>query len=167
MRKPAIRVAMYADMAGVLALLRQLNPDDPYPDPAKAEAAWSAMLGSGLVTVLVAEVDGSLAATCTLAIIPNLTRGTRPFGIIENVVTHPKHRCQGCGTAVLAAALARAWEAGCYKVMLATGSRKPETLRFYESAGFERGGKTCFQAQPPGTTTGRTQAWRSGATILD
>jgi hypothetical protein len=40
-----------------------------------------------------------------------------------------------------------AWEAGCYKIMLATGSRREETLQFYESAGFERGGKTFFQAR--------------------
>jgi hypothetical protein len=49
----------------------------------------------------------------------------------------------------LASALKAAWDANCYKVMLATGSPKPETLRFYESAGFERGGKTFFQARRP------------------
>jgi hypothetical protein len=31
--------------------------------------------------------------------------------------------------------------------MLATGSRKRGTLQFYECAGFERGGKTFFQAR--------------------
>ena len=49
----------------------------------------------------------------------------------------------------LSATLKAAWDANCYKVMLATGSPKPETLRFYESAGFERGGKTFFQARRP------------------
>jgi hypothetical protein len=47
---------------------------------------------------------------------------------------------------VLRAALDNARQAGCYKVMLATGSRREETLRFYEQAGFERGVKTFFQA---------------------
>jgi hypothetical protein len=49
--------------------------------------------------------------------------------------------------AVLSAALETAWRADCYKVMLATGSRREETLRFYEAAGFDRGGKTFFQAR--------------------
>lgn len=35
-------------------------------------------------------------------------------------------------------------ERGCYKVTLMTGSKKEETLRFYEKAGFERGSKTGF-----------------------
>jgi hypothetical protein len=30
---------------------------------------------------------------------------------------------------------------------LATGSRREETPRFYEGAGFERGGKTFFQVR--------------------
>jgi GNAT superfamily N-acetyltransferase len=87
--------------------------------------------------------------SCTLSIIPNLTRGARSYGVIENVVTHPGHRRTGLGRSVLASALEAAWDANCYKVMLATGSPKSETLRFYESAGFERGGKTFFQARRP------------------
>jgi hypothetical protein len=50
---------------------------------------------------------------------------------------------------VLKFALAEAWAAGCYKVMLATGSREEATLRFYEKAGFLRGVKTGFIAYPP------------------
>jgi GNAT superfamily N-acetyltransferase len=147
MRQPTIREATSADLAGVLELYRHLNPDDPCPDPAKAAAAWSALLRSDLTTVLVADVGGIIASTCTLAVIPNLTRGTRPYGVIENVVTDPEHRRHGLGRAVLEAALKAAWAADCYKVMLATGSQKPETLRFYEGAGFKRGGKTFFEAR--------------------
>ena len=36
-----------------------------------------------------------------------------------------------------------------FEVMLATGSSRPETLRFYEGAGFARGGKTFFQVRRP------------------
>ena len=104
------------------------------------------MLDSGLVTVLVAEVGGCLASSCTLCIVPNLTHAARPFGVIENVVTHSDYRRRGLGHAVLAAALDTAWAADCYKVMLATGSQRPETLRFYERAGFKRG-RTAFQAR--------------------
>ncbi len=88
-------------------------------------------------------------SSCTLAIIPNLTRGARPYGIIENVVTHPDHRRTGLGRAVLRAAIDKAWSADCYKVMLATGSKREATLSFYEAAGFQKGGKTYFEIRRP------------------
>ncbi|SRR6266851_2542347 len=149
MSKASIRPAKRDDLTGVLDLYRHLHPDDPQLDAATVELAWATLLGSGMTTVLVADFGGSLVSSCTLAIIPNLTRGARPYGVIENVVTHPDHRRTGLGRSVLAAALKAAWDADCYKVMLATGSRRPETLRFYEGAGFERGGKTFFQARRP------------------
>ena len=144
----SIRTAIPTELAGVLNLYRHLHPDDPAPDAAAATAAWSAMTNSDLMKIIVAEVAGLLVSTCTLVTIPNLTRGVRPYGLIENVVTHPDHRRTGLGRAVLSFALDAAWKAGCYKVMLATGSRREETLRFYESAGFDRGGKTFFEARP-------------------
>jgi len=142
-----IRPAAHADLAGMLDLYRHLNADDPAPAPAKAELAWADLLRSDLTTVIVAVVAGLLVSSCTLIIIPNLTRGARPYGLIENVVTHADRRRTGLGRAVLAAALEAAWQADCYKVMLATGSQREETLRFYEGAGFDRGGKTVFQAR--------------------
>ena len=146
MRIVVIRIASGADFAEVLVLLRHLSPNDPPPDPAKAEAAWAALLESKLTTVFVADGGNGLASTCMLAIIPNLTRGARSFGVIENVVTHPGRRRAGLARAILATALEAAWNAGCYKVMLASG-RDEDTLRFYERCGFKRGGKTHFEAR--------------------
>ena len=146
---PVIRTAAADDLPGMLALYRQLNPDDTAPDPAAAATAWAALLRSGTTTVFVAEPPGGgpPVATCTLVVVPNLTRGARPWAMVENVVTNVSDRRRGLGRAVLAAALDAAWAAGCYKVMLATGSRQEATLRFYEAAGFLRGGKTFFQAR--------------------
>jgi GNAT superfamily N-acetyltransferase len=69
--------------------------------------------------------------------------------MIENVVTHADHRRGGLGRAVLQAAIDKAWSADCYKILLATGSKKEATLRFYEGAGFDRGGKTYFEIRRP------------------
>lgn len=65
--------------------------------------------------------------------------------MIENVVTDADHRRTGLGRAVLDAALDQAWKADCYKVLLATGSRRESTLRFYEGVGFQRDTKTYFE----------------------
>jgi GNAT superfamily N-acetyltransferase len=146
MEQIAIRPARDADLAGVLELYWHLNPNDMPFDPERGEAAWAALLGSPLTTVFVAENDSGLVASCVLAIVPNLTRGARSFGVIENVVTHASERRTGLGRAIITAALNAAWEAGCYKVMLASG-RDEGTLRFYENCGFKRGGKTFFEAR--------------------
>ncbi|MBL6080980.1 GNAT family N-acetyltransferase [Belnapia sp. T18] len=97
-----------------------------------------------------AEQAGEPVATCTLIQVPNLTRGTRPYAFIENVVTHAAHRRQGHGRAVLGASLAAAWAAGCYKAMLLTGSTREATFRFYEAAGFRCGEQTGLIARPIG-----------------
>ena len=149
MAEADIRPATPDDLTGLLDLYRHLHPDDPALDPAAAEQPWSVLLSSGLVVPFVADVAGLLVSSCTLAVIPNLSRGARPYGVIENVVTRAGHRRAGLGRAVLLAALQRAWCADCYKVILATGSRKQTTLAFYEDAGFLRGGKTYFEVRRP------------------
>ena len=144
MTDTVIRPASHDDLPGMLELYRHLNPRDPPLDAATAAAAWSTLIGSPGNTVFVADASGALVAACTLSVIPNLTRGARPYAVIENVVTHAAHRRAGLGRAVLTAALNAAWDAGCYKVMLASGRDEP-TLRFYETVGFKRGGKTFFE----------------------
>ncbi|WP_149538601.1 GNAT family N-acetyltransferase [Siccirubricoccus phaeus] len=143
-----IRAAAADDLPALLALYRHLNHEDPTPPPELTAAAWQAMLAMPGLTVFLAERGGEAVATCTLIQVPNLTRGTRPYAFVENVVTHADHRRQGIGRAVLAAALAAAWQAGCYKAMLLTGSKQDSTFRFYEGAGFRRGEKTGFIARP-------------------
>ena len=140
------------DLPGLLALYRDLHPEEPELNAEMAAATWEAMLTASGLTGTVAELAGLptiLGATCTVSVVPNLTRGARPYALVENVVTLASHRQQGLGRAVLEGAQEVAWAAGCYKVMLATGSRREETLCFYERAGFERGTKTAFQVRRP------------------
>ena len=51
--------------------------------------------------LLVAEVDGKVVSTVYLTVIENLTHNNRPFGIIENVVTHINYRNKGIASALL------------------------------------------------------------------
>lgn len=90
---------------------------------------------------------------CVLIIIPNLTRGARPYGFIENVVTHREFRNRGYGTTLLGHVLNYAWQQNCYKVMLLTGRKEPEVFRLYEKAGFIRGQKEGLIAYPPEPAT--------------
>jgi GNAT superfamily N-acetyltransferase len=145
-----VRFADSGDVPALLQLYRHLDPDDaltPLDDALKNRELLQLYSGSGII---VGCVDGALVATCTLIVIPNLTRGGAPYALIENVVTDAAHRNTGYGKTVLKAATEAAWRSGCYKVMLLTGSQRPETLQFYQAAGFEQS-KTGFQMRrlPP------------------
>ena len=132
------------DLAKLQELYVHLNPDDQPSSPEDAHAIFERFLRYPGSMILVGTVEGKLVASCTLVVIPNLTRNGRPYALVENVVTHAQWRKRGFGTALLAAAAERAWEHDCYKVMLMTGSKDPATLAFYGQAGFEQT-KTGFQ----------------------
>jgi len=140
----SVRPAGEGDLAAVLALLAQLNPDDAALEPGLAEATWREILARPGVETLVAELDGAVVACLTLVAVPNLSRGARPYALIENVVTDAAHRGRRVGRTLMDAAVARAWALGAYKVMLMTGSKKESTLGFYRAGGFTDD-KTAFQ----------------------
>ncbi|MEM7342850.1 MAG: GNAT family N-acetyltransferase [Chloroflexota bacterium] len=149
MTQPTVRQIRADEFPQLITLYQHLHPDDaPLPEADTLSVLWADILANPLLHYLVIELDQQLVSSCTLAITPNLTRGARPYGLIENVVTHQAYRQRGLGQAVLHKALEIAWQADCYKVMLMTGSKEPGTLRFYEKAGFNREEKTGFIAKP-------------------
>jgi len=140
----SIRAALPSDLEGLAALYPHLNPSDEPIAHDLATARLEAIKQIPGSAVLLGLLDDEIVASCTLIVIPNLTNGGKPYGLIENVVTHAGYRGRGYGTRILHAAAKAAWNAGCYKVMLLTGSKQPSTLKFYENAGFEQT-KTGFQ----------------------
>lgn len=143
-----LRAAGEGDLVAVLRLMRELNPDDPELSADLAKTTWLTMLGRAGLAVYVVELAGQLIATCTLLLVPNLTRNARPYALIENVVTLSAFRGQGYARAVLQFALTHAWQANCYKVMLSTSARSEGVLEFYRRCGFVDGIKTGFIAVP-------------------
>lgn len=145
MSKPIVRTIREEELPQLLELYRYLNEDDPVLDPAELTDHWRAMLADERMKIIVAEVDGKLAATCVLVLVLNLTRGARPYALIENVVTHADYRRKGYGRMVLEHALEYARNFNCYKVMLLTSSKMEGVHDFYESCGFRKRTKTGFE----------------------
>jgi GNAT superfamily N-acetyltransferase len=144
-----IRLLPTTDLHELLALYAHLHRADlPLPEPAVVQAVWQELMGNPRYRYFGGYVQNALVASCTLTVIPNLTRGCQPYGVIENVVTHADHRKRGHGKALLAHALAHAWSVGCYKVMLLTGRKDDATFQFYASAGFDPNDKQAFVAKP-------------------
>jgi GNAT superfamily N-acetyltransferase len=140
-----IRVLQHNDLNQLLALYKHLNPGDKaLPPQPQVDVVWDELLSSPRYRYFGGFVDAQLVSTCALTIIPNLTRGCAPYGLIENVVTHADHRNKGYGKALLQHAVESAWSDGCYKVMLMTSRKDPAVHRFYKSAGFDSGDKTAY-----------------------
>jgi GNAT superfamily N-acetyltransferase len=143
-----VRPAVAADLEGLIILYQHLNSTDRILAHDVAEERFSAILAQPGMTVFIGFAGEIAAATVTLVVIPNLTRNGASHALIENVVTHAEYRKQGYAGKVIQHAIARAWKAGCYKVMLLTGSKDPATLRFYENCGFVQD-KTGYQIRRP------------------
>jgi GNAT superfamily N-acetyltransferase len=136
------------DFRGISRLYRQLHPKDPVLHDGSDAAAFAQILGSPGLHLFVLEIDEAVVATTYLNIIPNLTRSASPYAVIENVVVEETLRGTGLGQQIMAATLQAAWDAGCYKAMLQTGSRTPATHAFYRACGFSPDAKTAYLARP-------------------
>ena len=145
-----IREITDADFGGLMRLYAQLGPNNPVPEKdGNALAVWQSILADKNHYIIVAEEDGKVVSSCVCVIIPNMTHVQRPYAIVENVVTDSEYRCRGYATACLDRAREIAESENCYKIMLATGSKRESTIRFYERAGYDRTQKTAFIQRLP------------------
>lgn len=139
-----IREISENDLDGLLMLYTQLHGNQ-YPDKdGRVMSVWEDILRDKNHHIIVAEENGVLVSSCVCVIVRNLTHDQRPYALIENVVTDQKYRKKGYATACLNFAREIAIHENCYKMMLLTGSKSEETLRFYERAGYNRRDKTAF-----------------------
>ncbi|MEU7755141.1 GNAT family N-acetyltransferase [Micromonospora sp. NPDC049171] len=142
------RAARPDDFEQIIRLYRQLNADDPVLEDGSDEAAFQQIVSSPGLHLFVLELDGTVVATTYLNVIPNLSRSAAPYAVIENVVVDESRRGTGLGRQIMAGTLRAAWDAGCYKAMLMTGSRSPATHAFYRACGFSADVKTAYLARP-------------------
>jgi GNAT superfamily N-acetyltransferase len=136
----------------LLELYDHLHGNDDELPPGTAQQRWDEILAMPGHTVFGVRVEGKLIGSCVVQTVPNLTRGGRPYAVMENVVVHADHRGRGVGTAMIRSALDEAWRAGCYKVMLLTGADNQHTRHFYEDAGFNGRAKRGYVATPSTST---------------
>lgn len=135
-----VRSATHDDLPGLLPLYRQLSLDQASytdPDPAAAAAQLDRILASDAFDLLVAVLDdGTIAGTATVAIVPNLSSGARPWCAVEAVVVDEAARGTGVGRAIMERAIAIAREHGCYKVELQSRHERTWAHGFYAALGF-------------------------------
>jgi len=86
---PNAKLAQAADLASLLELYRLAEVSSSAEPIERAEQIWLEMLSHNGVEVFVSTVEAQIVATCMLITAPNLLRGGRRHGFLENVVTHP------------------------------------------------------------------------------
>ncbi|MBR3340384.1 MAG: GNAT family N-acetyltransferase [Clostridiales bacterium] len=139
-----IREANINDLEEILQLYLYLHEESVPEQNEHLTDTWEQIINDSNHHLIVKEIGGKIVSSCVCVIIPNLTRNVRPYAFVENVVTHADYRGKGYATDCLNYAKEIALKENCYKMMLLTGSKRPETLRFYENAGYNSNDKTAF-----------------------
>jgi GNAT superfamily N-acetyltransferase len=132
-----VRDAVESDLEALLGLYVQLSAGNAPTTVEDARPGLRAMLVDERVRLLVVEVEGRIAGTATLVVVPNLTHGGQPWAQVENVVVDEAVRGTGVGKSLMDVCVRIAWEAGCYKLQLQSADHREGAHRFYERLGFE------------------------------
>jgi GNAT superfamily N-acetyltransferase len=131
------------ELFSLLELYRQLNSDD-FINEITAKTVWENIKNQD-IKYFVAKENGKIIASCYICIIPNLTRGGKSIGFIENMITNVKYRRKGIGKTVMENAIQYAKEQNCYKVLLQSGNKRTDAHPFYEKLGFDSTSKKAFE----------------------
>lgn len=139
-----LREAVESDLADVLALYEGIEDrsQDVLSLP-EARALWAQFARYPNYRLWVAcdpAQQGAVVGSYALLVMHNLAHRGAPSAIVEDVVVAARRQGQGIGRQMMAHALERAREAGCYKLALSSNARRAGAHAFYESLGFARHG---------------------------
>ncbi|MDH5671951.1 MAG: GNAT family N-acetyltransferase [Myxococcales bacterium] len=147
--KATIRGFCRSNLDALLRLYRHLHERDEAPPPrAELERIWNGLVDDVQQLYLGAFVGEQLVSACNAAIVPNLTRGARPYAVVQNVVTDPQHRRRGIGSATLEALIGRCRARRCYKIMWMSATGRDSAHAFYTRIGFDPDAKQAFVYKP-------------------
>lgn len=136
-----IREATRSDLGAILRLLRELGEETSTQSgtvrmSSATVRAWTRIENDPERTVLVAERRGQIIGTLDLIMIANLTHDAQPWAVIDNMVVDAAYRRTGIGRALVEEAIARAIQAGCYKIEMLAHESQGNAYEFCRAMGF-------------------------------
>jgi GNAT superfamily N-acetyltransferase len=137
-RDLGLRRAQVADVPAIVRLIveDQISAARESADLAPYEGAFRRIDADPAQLLLAAVVDGEVAGTLQLTVIPGLSRVGALRGQVEAVRVRADLRGRGIGEAMVRWAVEEARRRGCALVQLTTDKRRTDAHRFYARLGF-------------------------------
>jgi N-acetylglutamate synthase-like GNAT family acetyltransferase len=86
--------------------------------------------------LLVYEAGGEILGTVTLNICLQALHGSRPYGVIENIIVHENHRGKNIGQKLLQYIEDYCRSIDCHRIMLLSNSQRLKAHQFFEREGY-------------------------------
>jgi len=132
------------ELMSLLELYKQLDPNDDIINEFTAKNIWSNIENQN-IKYFVAKENEKIVVSCYICIIPNLTRGGKSIGFIENVITDMEYRGRGIGKKIMEMAIKYAKDNNCYKAVLQSGNKRIAAHQLYEKLGFNGESKKAYE----------------------
>lgn len=134
-----IRKASRKDLPAVLQLLAEMDGERSLP-LSHASRIYREMSSYPSYSCYLALYAAQPVGTFTLLVFPTLVHDGAREAIVDGVVVSSLWRGRGVGAAMMAEAMRLAGQAGCYKLMLSSNSKREDAHRFYRQLGFRQHG---------------------------
>jgi GNAT superfamily N-acetyltransferase len=133
-----IRIARDEDLLEILKLYAQQDIDDgEILELKNAVTIFNRIKLYPDYHVYVAEIDGKIVGTFSLAIMDNLAHMGSKSGLIEDVVVIQSLQRHGIGRQMMKFAIEECKNKLCYKVSLSSNLNRKNSHKFYKSIGFK------------------------------
>lgn len=87
--------------------------------------------------LLVFDAGGEILGTVTLNICIQALHGTRPYGVVENIIVHENHRSKSIGQQLLQYVEEYCRSINCHRIMLLSNSTRERAHQFFEREGYD------------------------------
>ncbi|KQL54294.1 hypothetical protein AN964_12855 [Heyndrickxia shackletonii] len=130
-----IREAEITDKAQIVELYKMLVP---YSKKMNVQEEQIEMIRKDPNNfLLVYDEEGEILGTITLNICLQALHGLRPYGIVENIIVHEKHRNKKIGQKLLQYVEEYCKSIDCHRIMLLSNSKRKKAHQFFEREGYD------------------------------
>lgn len=141
-----IRFANIDDVHGLHELYRQLIPDQD-PDAADMkETLINILQNLKSVSIIVAELNEEIVATCQIIVYDNLIRTPQKKAVVDSVVVDLPFRNKGIGTGMITWAVEELKRRDVAIIYVSFADSRNIAPKLYKKAGFQPFGSTFYMA---------------------